>query len=394
MTPRKPRDLPGVELRQRRHRDGTAYWVWRVRWRDPSTGRRLVETCHSEQDALDFQAHLRLLGRRGQLADLDQGRELLKDFALQWWAEYAATNIDRTTLATYRSIYNNHLLPRVGGLELRQIKPRTVHALRRDLETDGVGAPTIRKAMGMLQAMFREAVNWGLVDTNPVPAVRKPPAGRARDIVALTVAQVEAILTHLTAAGGGHPLLAELIAYTGARPQDALALPWSRVGRAALTYAAKTVDGEIRPGAKTGPDKSRQIETLPVVRRDLLAARMAAGNPSADQLVVPGIDGKPWTDQAYRSWRRYRFGPAAAAAGVDGATPYWLRHTYASLRLAEQRLSLHEISAELGHSVEVLARTYSHVIADLKGQGPVDANQLIEDARCPQDAPTKEIASS
>jgi integrase len=41
---------------------------------------------------------------------------------------------------------------------------------------------------------------------------------------------------------------------------------------------------------------------------------------------------------------------------VPHAVPYDLRHTYASLRLAEQRLSLQAIAEKMGHSVQVLAR--------------------------------------
>jgi integrase len=70
------------------------------------------------------------------------------------------------------------------------------------------------------------------------------------------------------------------------------------------------------------------------------------------------------------------------AAGLpDDVTPYYLRHTYASLRIAEQRLSLHEIAEELGHSLEVLAEHYAHVISEYAGKGKIDPEKLIRDAR-------------
>ena len=57
----------------------------------------------------------------------------------------------------------------------------------------------------------------------------------------------------------------------------------------------------------------------------------------------------------------------------------WARRplTTAGLRLAEQRLSLQEIAEEMGHTVEVLARTYAHVIAEYRGQGPIDLEGLL-----------------
>jgi integrase len=78
---------------------------------------------------------------------------------------------------------------------------------------------------------------------------------------------------------------------------------------------------------------------------------------------------------------------------VPGITPYFLRHTYASLRLAEQRLSLQEIADEMGHTVEVLARTYAQVIAEYRGQGPIDPDGLISEARRPKSAPTARTAN-
>ena len=76
-----PDPVPGVEIRARRRRDGSTYHVFRVRWTDPVTGSRLVETLYTRDDALDFHAHLRLAKRRGVLSELDLGRELLVDFA-------------------------------------------------------------------------------------------------------------------------------------------------------------------------------------------------------------------------------------------------------------------------------------------------------------------------
>jgi integrase len=75
------------------------------------------------------------------------------------------------------------------------------------------------------------------------------------------------------------------------------------------------------------------------------------------------------------------FAAAATAIGRPDATPYFLRHTYASLRLAEQRLSLQEIAEEMGHTVEVLARTYAHVISEYRGRGPIAPDALITRAR-------------
>jgi hypothetical protein len=122
---------------------------------------------------------------------------------------------------------------------------------------------------------------------------------------------------------------------------------------------------------------------------------MAAGNPAGAALIVARADGQPWREHDYRNWYRRHFRPAAVAVGIPHAVPYDLRHTYASLRLAEQRLSLQELAEEMGHGVQVLAETYAHVIADLRGAGPIDPDALIDAARRrPNNAPTDDASAT
>ena len=116
-------------------------------------------------------------------------------------------------------------------------------------------------------------------------------------------------------------------------------------------------------GSKTGLEKTRSVGLL----RNLRARRMAAGNPAGAALIVARPHGEAVARARLRNWSRRHFRPAAVAAGIPHAVPYDLRHTYASLRLAEQRLSLHELAEETGHCVQVLADTYAQVIADLRG---------------------------
>lgn len=398
MPPRrgKPK-VPGVETVERKHRaTGQTYYRYRVRWTDPLTATKASETFDTSGEALDFKAELRRARRRGGLEDLDRGRELLADFANRWLEDWGAINLDRRTLRNYVSAYNNHLHPRVGHLQLRQITPRVVDKLRQDLEADAVGPGAIRKALSVLQGMMRQAIVWGDMTANPVKEVRKPAARRVKVIVPPGVTVVEAILANLT--DPAHRMLVELLAYGAARPQDALALPWEHVGERRLVYADKHVDGVIVRGAKTGGENARSVEMLRTLESDLRHYRLA--QHAGARLVVERRDGKPWGANEYKNWmgrasgkRLERspgaggaFAKAAAAAGFPEMTPYYLRHAYASLRIAEHRLSLKEIADELGHSVAELSRTYAHVIGEYRGLGPVDPDVLIERARHPQEA--------
>ena len=63
-----------------------------------------------------------------------------------------------------------------------------------------------------------------------------------------------------------------------------------------------------------------------------------------------------------------------------GPRPYDLRHSFASLQLAAGTSPL-EVADMLGHGPQILFNTYAHVIAELKGQPPVPAEDRIATAR-------------
>jgi hypothetical protein len=402
--PSKPTVPRGIEARWHA---GRAVWTFRVRWTDPVTGERRSQEFDTVDDALDYKAYLRLARRRGALDELSRGRVVVSEFVEDdWWPNHAGRRLSRHTLNGYSQVWNRNLLPRVGHLQLRELTTPTVQALREALEADGVGPGDSAQVIGRAAVDLCSCGAQGRADDQP--GQRGPQACG------------EALRGHrpVQRRGGGgahralrdrasHPsqwMLAELVAYSGARPQDALALSYGRVGTRRIVYAEKNIDGRIVGGSKTGEDRARSVTLLTSLRKDLLAFRLAAGNPLDDALVLPRPDGKPWRLHDYKNWQRNAvkserstrpasiFAAAATAIGRSDATPYFLRHTYASLRLAEQRLSLQEIAEEMGHTVEVLARTYAHVIAEYRGQSPIDPDALIRRrgprAKRPKTAPS------
>ena len=368
-----------IERRQRRRRDGSTYTVFRVRWWDEGGAKR-CRTFDRERDARDFDAKVRVARRSDDLAALDAGKQPLTEFAAEWWEVYAATNLERRTLPSYASHWNRHVLPRLGALQLRRITPQVIARFRADLEADGVGDETIRRTMTMLQGMFARAVEWQVVATNPVKAVRKPPSKRQHAVRAVPPHRVELLRATLLAKDrADHATLISVLAYAGVRPEEALALEWRHVRERTLLVEQKNVDGEIVTGQKTDRPP-RTVELLAALRKDLREHRLRVGRPADDALIFPTPRGAPWRDHDYRNWRRRTFQPHAKPCGLS-SRPYDLRHSLASLRIQEGRLSIVEIAEQLGHSPAMTLRTYAHVIDEFRGAGKVDPDELIADAR-------------
>lgn len=199
---------------------------YEVRWRE--SGRHRSKSFSLRKDALAFDREIERRKRLGTLHQLEAGEELLADFVERWWQLHAIPNLEANTRAAYATTWDRHVLPRLGGYRLHDISPMAVDQFRVDLERAGVGAPTIRKALAVLQSVLGRAVLWGALPANPVAAVAKPTARRTRAPRALPPARIEQIRDHLQPIDAA---LVSLLAYAGLRPGEALALQWGEPTR-------------------------------------------------------------------------------------------------------------------------------------------------------------------
>jgi hypothetical protein len=145
-----------VSVERAKRKDGSV--VWRVRWRQG--GRNRSKVLGRKRDAEAFDAELVRRKRTGELA-LDAGKELLSDFGEEWWRLYAEPNLARSTLHGYASIWDAHVLPRLGSIPLRELTLDSINRFRLELEADGVGPASIRKTLTLLQGVLQRACEWG-----------------------------------------------------------------------------------------------------------------------------------------------------------------------------------------------------------------------------------------
>jgi integrase len=355
-------------------KDGTV--VWRVRWRQG--GRNRSKVLGRKRDAEAFDAELVRRKRTGEVAQLDAGKELLADFGEEWWRLYAEPNLVRSTLNVYAVQWDAHVLPRLGSMPLRDLTPDVINRFRLELEADGVGPASIRKALVLLQGVLQRACEWGRISSNPVLPVRKPPVGRARAVVPLAPETVEAIRDYLLRFRlVRDATLVSVLAYAGLRPGEALALTWAHVRDRTLLVESAVSFGAIE-GTKTG--RHRTVPLVGPLAQDLSEWRLQVGRPELRALVFPGHDGGPWSLAAYQNWRRRIYTPAATAAGIERPRPYDLRHSFVSLLIAEGH-NVVEVARQAGHSPKMALDTYAHVFEEFDPAERVNAADRIRKAR-------------
>ena len=350
--------------------------VWSARWREGERNR--ARDFDRKRDAEAFDADLRRRRRLGELALLDAGRETLAEFAQEWWRVYAEPNLARKTLQIYADLWDRHVLPRLGGFELRRITPQVVETFQADLRAAEVGDPTILKTLVLLQGVLRRAVVWQRITSNPVAAIRKPSQRRKHVVRPVGPAAIERLRAALLERSRlADATLVSVLAYAGLRPGEALALQWRDVRNRTLVIERAVALGDVKE-TKTG--QTRTVRLLAPLAADLAEWRLACGRPADSELVFPTRDGRPWTDSHWRNWRKRVFAPAAIKAGLASFRPYDLRHAFVSLLLAERR-SVLEVAKQAGHSPTMALATYGHVIEELEGAEKQVPEEVIRRAR-------------
>lgn len=114
----------------------------------------------------------------GRYVDPKAGSVTLADFAAQW---LEAQTFDASTRETMESRVRTHILPTIGDMELRHLKPSTVQAWVRSRQTE-VAPSYCRLLLSNLSTVLSAAVEDGLIPLNPcsVSSVKAPRVDRRR----------------------------------------------------------------------------------------------------------------------------------------------------------------------------------------------------------------------
>ena len=350
--------------------------IYRVRWRPGGRG----STFHSRvfdrrEDAERFETEVRRRKQLGDLAYLERGKQTLDEFAREWWQRYASKELARTTQKRYAEVWDRHILKPLGDLQLRHLTPDVVAGFQDELRAGGVGEPTIRKALAILQAVCREGVAWGRLTSNPVKPVKKRAQQRQRSVRPLAPEAVERLRWHMPTQRDA--VLVSILAYGGLRPGEALALTWGDLGERTILVERALALGEVK---ETKTRAARTVRLGDPLKADLKALRLQVGVPNDSEPILPGHHGGHWSDHDWRNWRRRVFQPAADAAGLGTIRPYDLRHSFVSLLIAEGR-NIVEVARQAGHSPSMALDTYGHVFDELDGDKERPAEEAIRKAR-------------
>jgi integrase len=306
------------------------------------------------------------------------------------FAEYAAEWIDRyqgkgrgfreSTREEYRRSLERYALPFFGRLpksrqKLSAVTPRDVSnfiAWMIDAEEQGreLSDSTVRNAFNPVRACFSTAVRENLIRSNPTRDVALPHRPKVDENDGdheVRVFTGDELLTALRVVHPKHRTLFRLLAETGLRISEALALQWKHVQVDGAAPEVRVRRAYVR--GRFNPPKSRHgrrdIPLSLALADELRIRRSSAEWCEDDDLVFPSEAGAPID---VHNLRRRFLRPAVAEAGAEWAGFHTFRHTCASMLFGRGR-NPKQVQKWLGHhSAAFTMDRYVHLLGGDKGE--------------------------
>jgi len=307
------------------------------------------------------------------------GERLTVGQYLTEWLEVVRPSLRPESYRRYADLCRIHIIPEVGRTPLARLTPAQLQRLYASRLEVGLSGTSVQLLHGVLHKALRQAMRWGLVARNVADLV-SPPRRSTPEMRVLTPEEAN----HLLEAATGERLegLYVLAVTCGLRLGELQALRWACLdldrGRLRITATYQgTIDGKpIFAEPKTARSRREvHLSALAVAalrrhRRAQLEERMRAANLWEDHdLVFSTSTGRPLDGNNFRA---RAFGRLLVKAGLAPMRFHSLRHTAATLLLAEG-LNVKVVSEMLGHAdITTTLRTYSHVLPGM-GQAAADA---------------------
>ena len=282
-------------------------------------------------------------------------------------------HVRHKTFRSYEQQAHLHIVPALGP---RRIARLSSDELDRFISAQ-LKAGLSERSVGILHAIIRQALNWGMVQRPPlvrfnVAQTVKAPRVPYREVQPFTPDEARQFVRAVR----GHRLGAFFVVTLscGLREGEALALHWSDVDtedrELRVRYTLQRVNGDW---AFLEPKSHKSRRTIPLPEFAVAALRDHRAKQAEERLRV----GELWKDQGLVFTTRTG-GPLSARnvlrdfqavlsrAGMRSGTIHSLRHGCASL-LAASGASMKEAQEILGHSsYQLTANLYTHVFEQAK----------------------------
>lgn len=305
---------------------------------------------------------------------IDNSRLSFSVFVDQWKKNYADVSLSASTYEVYEGILN-HITPHFENKFMKDIT--TFHIVQYLTNEKKAGNGSLEKKYNILMSLFKHAVEWKVIPSNPMDGVEKPKSKKKKvDFYDKDeLAQLFQLIKELS---WRHQLMVKLAVIGGLRRGEVLGIAYDAVDfnknqihiKRSLQYTKK--EGLKLKGTKT--EDERTVTFPPQLMKELKAYykqqakdKLEMGNAwkgfkdiqgNEVMLFVADEYGFPFQPNAVtRFWGRFmKRNPEIKKIRFQD-----LRHSSASLLISEGK-SMKVVQKRLGHkNIKTTGNIYAHV---------------------------------
>jgi integrase len=304
------------------------------------------------------------------------------------WLPGRRLELAQSTWDGYRRKIDLHVLPSLGSIPIRRLRPHHLERLYEEKLQPGNGkrplAPkTVLEIHLIIRGALNDAVRRGIVTPNVAlvahaPKLRSIPKAEPQ---AWTAQELQVFLRE----AAGHRLFPAmwLLANTGLRRSELLGLQWDDVDLDAATLAINrglvSIGYELHESRGKTSNSRRAIDLDPTTvavltawKRWQHAERTAVGIQS-ENWVLADVDGNPIHPHSISQ----AFERIVARAGVPKVRFHDVRHTHGTL-LIKAGVPVKVVSERLGHGNPAFTiDTYQHVLPGMQAEAARTFERLI-----------------
>jgi|SRR5579875_97391 integrase len=332
------------------------------------------------------------------LGDVASGRYVepakvsFSDWVTETWLPSMRTQLKVTTWATYEVNLRLHVLPRIGHQAVQAITSKTLNSLYADLlaagnqhRPGGLNPKTVRNLHNMLHKAFADAVDLGLLPSNPAERAKppKPNRMRASEMRCWDADQLGDFLAHIE----GHRLRVAfyLAAMTGMRRGEVLGLRWCDIDMEASRLAVRHTLVPVGYQVKDSTPKTHQARVIDLdagtvaelrahsERQEEERRAWGPGYQGGHDLVFRREDGSPVHPHSLSQ----AFEALVRSSGLPRIRLHDLRHSHASIAL-RAGVPVKVVSERLGHEDPAFTlKQYAHVIPGMQAEAAAIVADLV-----------------
>ncbi len=321
------------------------------------------------------------IAKKGQVQNASR-KMTLHDFFDYWLQNYACTHLAPKTIELYTYEFRRIDIA-LGAKAMDKIEPRHIlmfyanlqHCPRLDRRQGHLSPTSIRKYHALLHLLFKRAVRWQILFSNPIDQVDPPEYTYKNEKTILSPEETGKFLLLLKNEPLKHQTWCLLAIALGLRRGEIFGLCWKHIDFKNKTILIEqSAQAKVGGGVTIGPTKTRQTRLLSVPdslmtlltsyraeyesTRETIANKWQGSQDLNENFLFTTWDGLPGCPDSMNTWLR-RF---VKAHDLPSISPHSFRHMTATY-LITAGVDLRTVAGKLGHANSTTTQVvYSHLL--------------------------------